>query len=258
VFWPAKKQKSTKRRRRPAREPWRPNPRLVGTLLLGTLLVGGLWGAYRTLSDPQRFPIRSVGVEGELRYLPVAELQAVMAPLVRGGFFTIDVAAVREAVGALPWVDAVSVRRVWPDTVFVVVTEQVPAVQWGEDGLLNVRGELFVPDPETLPQGLPVLEGPAGLEGKVARAYVEMSAVLARAELSIRRLVLDERRAWRVELANGIELDLGRSGQRQRLERFARVYPRVLGEQAETIRRVDLRYTNGFAVLHEVQPGKGG
>ena len=44
----------------------------------------------------------------------------------------------------MPWVDAVSVQRAWPRGLHVLVIEQVAAARWGETGLLNTRGELFV------------------------------------------------------------------------------------------------------------------
>src|SRR6185503_6524119 len=49
----------------------------------------------------------------------------------------------RIAVEALVWVDRARVQRVWPDRIGIEIVEQQAAARWGDDGLLNTRGELF-------------------------------------------------------------------------------------------------------------------
>ncbi len=75
------------------------------------------------------------------------------------------------------------------------------------------------------------------------------------------RLVVTDRRAWQMTLDNGIELRFGRGDVDALLDRFARVYLRVLSASATRIAAVDLRYTNGFAVRWKDAPddkGKAG
>ena len=54
----------------------------------------------------------------------------------------------------------------------ITVTEQVPAAIWGERGLLNVRGELFVTDARHIPAELPRLSGPEDRSADVAQRYL--------------------------------------------------------------------------------------
>ena len=60
-----------------------------------------------------------------------------------GGFVSADLDRLRSAVEALAWVDRARVRRLWPDRIRIEIVEQQAAARWGEDGLLNTRGELF-------------------------------------------------------------------------------------------------------------------
>ncbi|MFA7096323.1 MAG: cell division protein FtsQ/DivIB [Gammaproteobacteria bacterium] len=258
MFW--RKKKKVNRRIAPRQPRHRQGRRwidlrvLASVLLSGVLVAAAGWtGAM--LSDPQTFPVRSVRVIGDFQRLSREQLQELVAPHATGGFFHADVGSMRRAVMALPWVDAVSVRRVWPDSLQILVTEQAPFARWSDKGVLNPRGEVFYPDPESVPDGLPEFAGPMGQEEAVMNAYRDMSRALAPVGLKIRRLVLDERRAWRLELDNGIELKLGRSGHYPRLVQFVRLYPRFLADKAENVRSVDFRYTNGFAVLWKGQPG---
>ena len=95
---------------------------------------------------------------------------------------------------------------------------------------------------------LPLLKGPEQSERKLTEHLLEMQRMLEPLGLHIARLDLSERRAWSMTLDNGLELDLGRKETYPRLLRFVRVYPGVLASKAGAIQRIDLRYTNGFAV----------
>ncbi len=122
-------------------------PRLPWRLIAGTLvsltLVAAATVTVRWLLDPHTLPIRRVQISGQFLHLTSAQLQAAVAGTVVGGFFTVDVEAVMRAARTLPWVDTASVRRVWPDTLRLEVTEQTPLARWGEHDLLNRRGERF-------------------------------------------------------------------------------------------------------------------
>jgi len=66
--------------------------------------------------------------------------------------------------------------------------------------------------------------------------------------LSVVRLQLNKRRAWRFELGNGLSVVLGRRYFENRIERFVNVVINNLGEKLSQAREIDMRYTNGFAV----------
>jgi cell division protein FtsQ len=229
------------------RPQWLSRRLLGGVMLLvvaGSVLVSGGWW----LSQPTTLPIERVQVEGEFRYLAREDIYAALGELASGGFFNVDVRAVKQAAESLPWVDRASVRRMWPDTLQVEITEQVPLARWGKDQVVNARGEVFTPPLQVLPVDLPVFSGPQDTAQMVAAKYQALSAQLTSVGLKIAALSLSQRRAWQLRLANGLQLLLGRAGNDAQLQRFVTVYPRVLGEKLAQMQSVDLRYTNGFAV----------
>jgi len=251
-WWPRRRKQN--RRVRPAAPVAagrrRLNPRLVGALVSVVLLLGPLAWAYSALHDPARFPIRTVNVaSGSFHHVSARQVEAAVRPFLAAGFFNIDVRAVQAAVDALPWVDRCSVRRSWPDRLYVRVVEQQPLARWNADALLNRRGEAFHPAPDELPKGLPRLTGPDGLEKVVAGMYREVSQGLAPFHLQVAALTLDARRSWSLALADGSRFEMGRSEPYRRLMAFLKVYPRLVASRhGEALQRVDLRYTNGFAV----------
>jgi len=221
---------------------------LSGLLLLGVLGAATLLGMH-WLSDPYRFPLGVVEVKGDFRYLQKEQLQAAVAPHVTGGFFTVDVVAIRAAAEALPWVYKASVQRVWPETVRVQIEEQQPVAYWHGNGFLNRRGEAFFPAQGQADIELPRLDGPDGQETRVLENYRRVSATLAPLGLQVQSLRVDGRRAWEMQLAGGVALKLGRTQPWQRLRRFVRAWPSVFAARLAELRTVDLRYSNGFSVV---------
>jgi cell division protein FtsQ len=229
---------------------------LSGLLLLAVLAAGTMLGM-RWLADPYRFPLAVVEVKGDFHHLGKAELQTAIAPYAGGGFFTVDVTAIRRAAEQLPWVHKASVRRVWPETLRVQIVEQQAVAYWQDNGYLNAHGEAFFPQQKAAALELPWLSGPQGQEQKVLVHYRQAMQTLAPLGLQVQRLALDERRAWSVQLNDEVQLRLGRADPWQRLQRFVRAYPGVFAGRLAELQRVDLRYSNGFSVLWD-KPGTDG
>ena len=231
---------------------------ITGLLLLAlmgaTLALGVQW-----LQDPYRFPLRVVKITSKLRHLQKDELQQALAPYLRGGFFTVNVTGIHDAVEALPWVYRATVQRDWPDRLIISFVEQEPVARWGRDALLNRYGEIFVPRklPEAL--ALPGLSGPEGHERTVLEQYRRCARTLAPLGLRIARIELNERRAWRIGLDNAVQLELGRVDTALRLQRFVRTFSEVFAGHLEALKRVDLRYSNGFSVYwQQAETGERG
>lgn len=196
--------------------------------------------------EPQLLPVRVIAIDGEVHRHSLAVLQETVNAQLDGGLVTLDLAAVRDAVEALPWVGAVSLRRVWPERLQLKVIEHRPVARWGDDGLVTAAGVVFRPDPATIPRRLPLLSGPDREAARVVVQYQRWRERLAALDLRIAALDLDARGAWRLVLEDGPVLALGTARLDERLARFMHAYPtlRLAGRAAV----VDLRYANGLAV----------
>lgn len=201
-----------------------------------------------TLLDPATLPIRQIRIEGDFINLSPPDLQRRVSDRLRGGFLNLDVDAARRALLAEPWVSRVAVKRVWPDTLRVIVTEQIPAARWGRHELLNTAGRRFAPEAGGIPPGLPLLNGPPGSEPLLFDRFKDARDRLRAAGLSVAVLNLDARRAWSLRLDNGVRVILGRGDFAARLDRFLRLAPAALAERNGQAAVIDMRYTNGFAV----------
>ncbi len=227
-------------------------PRMVGVLLLLVVVVFAGEQLVVKWIDPQAMQVRLVQVEGTFQQVKASEVKQVATALSERGFLGVDVEQLKEAVEAMPWVKQASVRRLWPDTLFISLEEQTASARWGDKGLVSPNGELFFPQSTSLqmPQfkPLPMLFGPGGNGAVVLAKYRKIEKMMAGSNLQGVRLEQDERRAWKVTLSSGVKLLLGRKQSEARLARFIRLYPHVLSTWESVIDEVDLRYTNGFAV----------
>lgn len=191
------------------------------------------------------FALREVRIGGELKHVTREQVEDVVRREVRGGFFTVNLAAARAAFERLPWVREVNVRRQWPARLDVALEEHVPIARWGNAALVNTHGEVFraAYDGE-----LPVFVGPDGTAREIAIQYRYFQRSLATIGQAPVQVQVNPRRAWQVKLASGLTLELGRENIEARLARFVGLHERTIGRLGRHIDYVDLRYANGFAV----------
>ena len=218
---------------------------LGGMALVAIAAAAVLWLARQPL-----FAIREVVVSTPLVRASAPHLEAVIRDELSGTFFTMDLEATRKAVGAVPWVRRVGVRRQWPHRLEIAIEEHQPLARWNDAGLIGVDGETFV---ATHPGPLPQFRGPDHYAGEVASRYAEWTATLAPLGYAVAELAVSARGAWRLR-ADGppgpLVLELGRDDPSGRLARFVAAYGRTIGalaRQGTRVDHVDLRYRNGFA-----------
>lgn len=241
------RKQANRRKRRKARRatlppiPWRRLSALAVALAIIAL-------SYRFSAELLDQPISQITIEGPFQRVSALQIEAAISDQLSSGFLSADLSVIQELVVALPWIDQANVVRRWPDSLEISVTEQIPAARWGERGLLNTRGELFVTAARHVPAELPRLSGPEGQYSIVATRYLEIRERLIPGGLDVRRVHVDARGAWQMTLANGIEIRLGRRDVGDRIQLFLDVAAGIVSRRASEIEFVDMRYSNGFTI----------
>lgn len=200
------------------------------------------------VTEPARLPLKTVRITGELAHLDRDRLQQLVAGAIDGGFFSVDMRKLRDAAEQLAWVDRVSIRRVWPQTLVMDVTEQAPVARWGDEALVNARGEVFRPEAGGWPKDLPRFDAPDADAPAVVAFYRLAEARLAPAGLHISALTRRGRHDWRLELDSGLAVLLDQSNAAAALDEFVTALPAIRDPEGRRPVRVDMRYDNGFAV----------
>ena len=224
--------------------------RLMGWILALGLVALPVVAVLNGWVGGERWPLRTLRVQGDLHRVDEARLRATVLPFARQGFFAVQLDHIQAAVDALPWVERAEVRKHWPDVLEVRIREHRPYAQWGNDRLLSEQGQLFAAgNVMDMPKGLPLLDGPDARVPEVVALYNQARERLANAG-GVRGVAVDLRGSWSITFANGTDVVLGRHDAQARLQRFSQLLPRLVAQHpGQHLTRADLRYTNGFALV---------
>lgn len=235
-------------------------------LVAAGLLAAGAVGAATQLGAlgawiDSRFPVKGVAVPEDLRHEDPEALARWLAGRLEGGFFTADLKGLQRALRQRPWIREARLRRRWPGTLVVGVTEHRPAARWrpgpsADWRLVSAQGALFRPG-EFAVKGLPRLEGPRARLGELRDRSAALAQRLGEGH-RVAGLKVDARGDWTARLAAGMTVRFGRDNWSRRLDRLVRV-DRGWGLLERAVRSVDLRYPDGIAVAvaEGARPKKG-
>lgn len=212
----------------------------------------GLFGSAAVIASQHLlgdFEVSRIEVEGDLVHLRPGQVQARLDELLLNQKTRSDLADIQAQLLSQPWISQARVRRTWPDGLQIEVIEQRPVARWNQTQFLGMQGDLFEPIKQPL-MALPSLAGPAGSENRVFEQHQAWKAELAELGLELEQTRLDPALGWRLTLASGVEIELGRLELDSRMQRFAKAWRKRLSTTPD-IARVDLRYRHGLALKFE-------
>lgn len=228
-------------------------PRAAPAVLAAILVLAGFYAL-----KPQDGPLTQLEVRGEFAHLQPEDVRQAAEPYLASSFFTVDVAQLREALAALPWVARVRAEREWPGAISVRVWERQPYARWNEAAMLDLESHPFTPRAAEIPTGLPRLSGNPGHELEVAQTWQRLAPALLGSPFELLGLKLDARGEWSAHTTGDIELRFGQDAPDSRIATLNGVARRVLEGRWEQVQYLDLRYTNGFAVGWREAEATGG
>jgi cell division protein FtsQ len=240
--------KQAKRRKQKAPSRFQMPKLRIGRILAPLFAIGIVLATYQLSLKMLDREISSIEISGPFQRVTALHIEAAISEEIDAGFVGADIDQIQEQIVALPWIDQARVARRWPSRISITVTEQVPAAVWGDSGLLNTRGELFVTEARHVPAELPRLSGPDLRSGEVAARYLSVREQLIPVGLDVRRVHLDARGSWEMTLGNGIEVRLGRKAVADRTDLFLDIVTDIITGRAKDIEYVDMRYGNGFTI----------
>lgn len=216
-------------------------------LLFSLLFVTVLVVFWPKLSFWLNQPIRRVEVHAPFRFLQKDQIEQLLVPFLGQRFFQLDMAGVQYALADQPWVGNVAISKGWPDQLVVTLTEKEAVARWYDQQLITGDGEVFSPADISRFAVLPVLRGPRSQARAVMSQYLAISQLLRPMGLVVSELELSSAGAWRFNIGT-VQVYLGRDERMVRLQRLVRLYHARLESRWDSVRRIDLRYTNGAAV----------
>jgi cell division protein FtsQ len=203
-------------------------------------------GVYLSYQDTL-LPIRTIQLTGTFQYIDQKEVELSVQKYIGEGFFSLDINQVQKTLSEKPWTDSISIRRVWPDRLKIVIVEKRPVARWDNRHLLSDRAVVF--QAKTGPfSELPLVHGAGNNPGQMLHLYYRLANQFAGLNETLVAVRKDSRGALDMQLENGLKIKVGRSDIERKIARFVVIYRQQIQPRQAEIQQLDLRYSNGFAV----------
>ena len=221
------------------------------TLAVALVVVAALLGLLTQRATDM--PVQKIAITGEMHHVPRDTVEAVLTPRVADGFLLTDLAAIANELETLPWVFDANVRREWPGTIHVHVTEQTPIARWGVMSYINQHGDVF--DGETFERydDLPLLWSEHSEPPVLIEQFKLFQMLLVPHGLSVAALNEDRLKQISAQLTDGTEVQFGDKHFAKRVRRFVALLESERESTDHSIARIDFRYESGAAVLRKKQ-----
>lgn len=232
---------------------------VLKVMVLSILFAGAGYGVMYTpkvVESVSNQRVEQVVIEGDINFISERDMLARVNNFISESLLLVDMVEIKQELEGMPWVRTVTIRRKWPDTLVLSVTEEKAIARWGARQLLNQDGVIFSPGNIAGLDQLAILSGPAGAARQVMEQYLLFNQLLYQHGLKIAELDLNERGAWQMKLANGVAVNIGNSDVMDRMRRLVDVIDPLFMEQMLSIDTIDLRYTSGIAVKNKSITGE--
>ncbi|MFA9421053.1 MAG: cell division protein FtsQ/DivIB [Gammaproteobacteria bacterium] len=236
--------------KRPGLE-WRSS---YGWLLMLLPLLGG--AGYLSYQETL-LPIKTIQLAGSFQNIDEDKVASSLQQFIGEGFFSLDINRVQKTLGDKPWVEAVSIRRIWPDRLRIIIVENKPVARWDSDHLISDKAVVFRAQTKDFAQ-LPEVYSASDSASQILRLYYELETRFGTMNEAVAVLRKDSRGALDIELENGLKVKLGRDDIERKIARFVAIYPQHIYPRRDQIQQLDLRYSNGFAVAWKIEALQSG
>mgnify|MGYP001547327335 CR=1 FL=1 len=219
------------------------------------LLPLGLGGFYLSQLE-QILPIRTIQLSGTFKNLDQQEVESTLQPYLGQGFFSFDIHHLQQTLHDNSWTQLVSVRRIWPDKLRITIEEKTPVARWDEQHLLSDSASVYRADTGAFGH-LPVVHAANHPPAWALQQFYRLPARFNGVDERLMALQVDSRGALDVDLINGLKIKLGRKDIDRKIDRLVSIYMQQILPRREQIQRLDLRYSNGFAVAWKKEALQG-
>ncbi len=223
----------------------------IAVLLIG--LAGTYWVKRHSMFNIKEVVVTGMRGEKDLYHQNPSFIRQAIVPQLSGNLMTVQLSVVQRTFLQAPWIRHVTVRRVWPNRLWVLLEEHQAVARLNDDYLVNQQGETYVASTDDDLPDLPALIGEKHDAQLMLIRLRELNKWLSPSKLTVHQLFLSERRAWTATLSNRTVLEIGRDDLKpivaERVGQWAKTW--AIAQKSAGLsnsRHIDLRYPNGYAI----------
>jgi cell division protein FtsQ len=202
--------------------------------------------------------LSGISIKGNILHSDISSIRNHINSNISGNFYSIHLVKVKQLFETIPWVNQVVVKRVYPSQIEVKLSEYKSKAVWGarEDmKLVDETGVIFEANTQDDEYDqLPQLMGPEGQGKLMLDMYRDISVALSPLKNRLKVLELNARGSWMATLDGGAQIELGRGGSADVVDRASKFSAGVeqmltkLNKKTMDIQYVDLRHSEGYAL----------
>ncbi len=230
-------------------------PFVVATLVC--ILAVGIVAGHERYRDKVWFPITRISLANELQNVSQASLEQWVLKNVKQGFFNIDLNDIADNIEQISWVAQATLRRVWPDTVEIIVREHQAIAVWDEQTLISAEGVLFQVPSSADYKHLARVSGQVEDARELLLAYSQLEQLIAPYGLHVKALTSEKSGAMNVLFDTQLTAIFAYQDKDIQFNRFVALletgYLALNSKQntfnKQALKSIDLRYSNGFSIV---------
>jgi cell division protein FtsQ len=223
---------------------------ITASLLLVSVLAIATYAAFIKIKSA--FPVRRIIFIGN-KHLTADELRAFSGIRRNASLLTLSGEKVSEKLLGSPWIKSVSVRKEFPDTLSVTVSEVVPFALLDLNGhlfIINEKGDLLEELKGNTIPFLPIITGDPSREREGFSEALTMAKAMNDKGLSSERdqieIVLSKPQEL-TAIIDGMVVKIGAGEHREKLERLLELEEDIQRRKI-TVDYIDLRFANRVVV----------
>src|SRR5690554_3338876 len=111
--------------------------RVLAVMLVMALVPAAVLGGQQVLEYLEARRVEVLKVEGPLANVREADIRTALLPAMDTSLIYIDLEQLQSRLERIDWVNVARIRREWPDTLHIQVTEQRAIARWRDEALLS-------------------------------------------------------------------------------------------------------------------------
>ncbi len=211
------------------------------------IVVAVIISAVLMLPKDDFLPIEKIIISGDYEQLNMERIKNNLDNYLGQGFFSVDIKYIQRNLSREPWIDTISVKRIWPDKLHVSLKEKQAIARWDGKHLLSDKAVIFSADSKTFTH-LPRINGYSGQSVELLNRYGEIQYEFSKLGIHIAEMIEDSKGALSLVLNGKLKVSLGSENNDLKIKKLLSVYSDQIKPRAEHIKHIDFRYSNGFAI----------
>ncbi|RCL02686.1 MAG: cell division protein FtsQ [Candidatus Tokpelaia sp. JSC188] len=177
-------------------------------IIFGVFAGGHAYQAFNVMAAVVGFSVEKVNISGNRKTSEIDLLSALDVDR-SISLFSFNVEKARAAVSVLPWVESVSVQKIYPNQINISIVERQPIAIWQHNGNIDVidkQGNVIMPYGTGADYRLPLVVGQGA--ARQAAAFLEELTPFSMIKQHARAYIRIGDRRWDILLDNDVRIKL--------------------------------------------------